>query len=57
MSIHDWTSGEDDVLQNLQLGWAVELSRAMNHGVLPSDHFALNETLDLRPAVRFCPMQ
>lgn len=41
MPIHDWTKADPVVFHNLQLGWAAELSRRLNHGILPSDRFAV----------------
>ncbi|MBA4067778.1 MAG: hypothetical protein C0501_29585 [Isosphaera sp.] len=53
MPIHDWTRASDAAFHHFQLGWAVELSRALNGGVLPSSHYAITETVDLRPAAGF----
>lgn len=56
MPIHDWTRTDDAAFHSFQLGWVVEISRRLNIGVLPSSHYAMTETLELRPALGFCEL-
>ncbi len=53
MPIHDWTRVDDCLFHDFHLSWVVELCKRMNHGVLPSSHFAMSETLELRPPLGF----
>jgi hypothetical protein len=53
MPIHDWTRGVDAYYHSFQLGWTSELSARLNRNLLPSSHFALTETIELRPSIRF----
>jgi hypothetical protein len=43
MSIHDWTRVDTGIFHHFHVGWIGELSRALNHGLLPPDHYALAE--------------
>ena len=53
MPIHDWTRGPDYLFHNFHLSWVVALCDHLNRNVLPSTHFALSETIELRPPVGF----
>jgi hypothetical protein len=55
MPIHDWTRVPDYVFHDFHLGWVAELSRRLNDR-LPKTHFALSETLELRPPPGFLDM-
>ncbi len=41
MPIHDWTRVDAGLFHNFRLGWISDLSRVLNRGPLPSDHYAL----------------
>ena len=56
MPIHDWTRVSDAVYHNFHLDWVTRAAAALNSGILPSSHFAMNETVELRPEVGFCDM-
>jgi hypothetical protein len=43
MPMHDWTRVEAGIYHAFHHGWIQELSRVLNHGVLPSDYYALPE--------------
>jgi hypothetical protein len=43
MPIHDWTRVDAGLFHAFHHGWIEELARALNHGVLPADYFALPE--------------
>lgn len=43
MPIHDWTRVDAGLFHAFHCCWIVELARALNRGVLPSDYFALPE--------------
>jgi hypothetical protein len=43
MPIHDWTLVEAGLFHDFHQTWTVLLCRALNEGVLPSDHYALIE--------------
>ena len=53
MPVHDWTRVDDCLFHDFYLGWTVELCRRLNHDALLSSHFAMSETIDLRPPVGF----
>lgn len=55
MPIHDWSRAPDSAFHDFHLGWVVELSRQLN-GILPKTHFAMSETLELRPPAGFLEM-
>ena len=40
MPIHDWTRVHPGVFHDFHLGWIAGLWRALNGGLLPSDHYA-----------------
>lgn len=52
MPIHDWTRA-DDLHHSFLLGWVCDLSRRLTNGGLPPHHYALIETLELRPPAGF----
>jgi hypothetical protein len=43
MPIHDWTRVEAGIFHAFHHGWIEEIARALNRGLLPSDHYALPE--------------
>jgi uncharacterized protein DUF4058 len=43
MPIHDWTRVDAGLFHAFHHGWIEELARALNHGILPPDYFALPE--------------
>ena len=43
MPVHDWTRVDAGVYHAFHHGWIEELARALNHGVLPPDYYALPE--------------
>lgn len=43
MPIHDWTRVDSGLFHAFHHAWIEELSRALNHGVLPENYFALPE--------------
>jgi hypothetical protein len=43
MPIHDWTRVDAGIFHHFHVGWIGDLSRALNHGLLPPDHYALAE--------------
>jgi hypothetical protein len=43
MPIHDWSRSGGWLFQDFRHGWICEISRALNRGVLPPDHYALIE--------------
>lgn len=53
MPIHNWTRGHDCLFHDFHLGWIAELCSRLNHGILPTSHFAMSETIELRPPVGF----
>jgi hypothetical protein len=53
MPIHDWTRVDDSLFHSFELGWLVDLCRRLNHGALPSSHFAMIESIDPRPDAPF----
>jgi hypothetical protein len=52
MPIHDWMKVEDALFHDFQLSWASKLAEALN-SLLPSSHFAVTETFELRPPSPF----
>src|SRR5687768_9643123 len=56
MPIHDWTRVHESLFHNFHLGWVAEICGRLNQGVLPTSHFAMSETLDLRPSIGFAAM-
>jgi hypothetical protein len=43
MPIHDWTHVEAGIYHDFHQTWILEIKRALNAGVLPSDYYALAE--------------
>lgn len=43
MPIHDWSRVEAAIFHDFRHGWIGEISRALNRGAAPSDHYALIE--------------
>jgi hypothetical protein len=41
MPIHDWTRADAGTFHHFHHGWIEDLSRALNRGLLPPDHYAL----------------
>src|SRR5436190_786139 len=45
MPIHDWTRVEAGIFHAFHMNWLTAISRALNHGLLPSDYYALPEQI------------
>ena len=45
MPVHDWTRVDAGIFHNFHHGWIVDISRALNRGLLPPDHYALVEQI------------
>jgi hypothetical protein len=45
MPVHDWTRVDAGIFHHFHLEWIGELSRALNGGLLPPDHYALAEQI------------
>src|SRR5580693_308429 len=45
MPVHDWTRVDAGIFHHFHLEWIAELSRALNRGLLPPDHYALAEQI------------
>ena len=45
MPIHDWNRISDGTFHHFHANWIVEISRALNSGVLPKDHYAMAEQI------------
>jgi hypothetical protein len=43
MPIHDWARVDAGIFHAFHHGWVEEIARALNRGILPSDHYALPE--------------
>lgn len=43
MPIHDWTRVDAGIFHHFHHGWIEEIARALNHGILPEDYYALAE--------------
>ena len=43
MPIHDWTRVEAGIFHHFHHDWITEIARALNHGILPADYYALAE--------------
>src|SRR2546425_919674 len=43
MAIHDWTRVEAGIFHHFHHDWITEIARALNHGLLPTDYYALAE--------------
>jgi hypothetical protein len=43
MPIHDWTRVDAGIFHAFHHGWITDIARALNHGVLPKDYYALSE--------------
>ena len=43
MPVHDWTRVGAGIFHDFHHGWIEELARALNHGLLPADYYALRE--------------
>src|SRR5438132_11402799 len=56
MAIHDWTRVHDCLFHDFHLSWVAEICRQLNQGRLPPSHFALSETLELRPPPGFASL-
>jgi hypothetical protein len=41
MPIHDWTRVDAGIFHHFHLEWIGEISRVLNRGLLPPDHYAL----------------
>ena len=54
MPVHDWSRTAEAAYHSFQLDWVSALSTALNRGVLPRSHFAMTETIELRPVASFC---
>lgn len=57
MPVHDWRRGDDSMYHSFQLGWTVDFAARLNQGILPSSHFALTDTIELRPPIAFREMK
>src|SRR5947209_7266935 len=54
MPIHDWTQVDAGIFRHFHLEWIGEISRVLNRGLLPPDHYALAEQIAVPPPpVRF----
>ncbi len=49
MPIHDWTRLEAGDFHHFHQGWVVEISNALNRGLLPSGYIAMTEQVTGRP--------
>jgi Protein of unknown function (DUF4058) len=45
MPIHDWTRVQPGIFHHFHVEWIGEIARVLNHGLLPSDHYALAEQI------------
>ncbi len=45
MPVHDWSRVGAGVFHDFHLTWNVEIKKALNHGVLPPDHYAISERI------------
>ena len=45
MLTHDWTRVEAGIFHHFHHEWISAISRALNHGLLPPDHYALAEQI------------
>jgi hypothetical protein len=45
MPIHDWTRVEAGIFHAFHHDWITDIARALNHGLLPPDYYALPEQL------------
>jgi hypothetical protein len=45
MPIHDWTRVDAGIFHHFHLEWIGEISRVLNRGLLPPDHYALAEQI------------
>lgn len=45
MPIHDWRLVDAGIFYSFHVSWTVELHRVLNRGLLPSDYYALTETI------------
>jgi len=43
MAMHDWSRVEAGIYHHFHHSWIEEIARALNRGILPSDHYALAE--------------
>src|SRR5437773_2024859 len=43
MPIHDWTKVEAGIFHDFHLEWIAAIKGALNHGLLPKDHYAMAE--------------
>src|SRR5262245_40075430 len=45
MPVHDWTRVEAGIFHHFHHTWIDEISRVLNRGLLPPDHYALAEQI------------
>src|SRR5438105_15802936 len=45
MPVHDWTRVTAGIFHHFHHAWIEEIARALNRGLLPSDHYALAEQI------------
>lgn len=45
MPVHDWTRVPAWIFHGFHFTWLVHIARCLNHGLLPSDHYALIEQI------------
>src|SRR5690348_11858505 len=43
MPVHDWTRVDAGVFHHFHHSWIEEIKRALNHGLLPPDYYAMAE--------------
>src|SRR5438876_525298 len=43
MPIHDWTRVDAGIFHDFHHDWITEIKRALNHGILPEEYYALAE--------------
>jgi hypothetical protein len=49
MPVHDWTRVHACIFHSFHCSWVVEISRALNRGILPPDYYALMERINQEP--------
>jgi hypothetical protein len=45
MPVHDWTRVNADTFHHFHATWVIEISRALNEGILPPDYYAMAEQM------------
>jgi hypothetical protein len=45
MPIHDWSHVDHGIFHHFQQAWTIDISNALNGGVLPPGYFALAEQI------------